>query len=450
MSETPSTRAALEHRVRAAIRVIAEEPAVAISGFVPAPVPRRWPRLLAPVAVAVAVIAAVVLAPVLRGGDGATGPAAADAAPVLPQEFGAMSLLTASLSEAPLGRPGIAVLRQRVIGSFFGLAQAVVVGSDGRTYRRIDLAEERGATEADGEWSPAEALLSPDGRRVAIGDRRGGATEIPVLDLVTGQRRDYPLPAPTAYDLQAWSPDGRRLALALEDTAERVADRFQGTDGYPLALLDLDTGTLTTVPDVVFDPLDSVRFSTEGRLGVPTVQDRGSSAPTTWLTVVEPTGAVTATMRIPENSIFGGWTPAGDPMLFSGTGEAVGVQVVRLADGTDVQPPVPVPGERAWLLGWRSPTVLLARIEDLGVVSVDLASGSVDVLSTFDTGLLTHSTGASFAERLVTVAAVEPVSPARGPWPGWAITTLAVLALAVGALAVRRVARLRAKDTARA
>lgn len=442
MSETPSTRAALEHRVRAAIRVIADEPAVVRSG--PAPAPRRRPRLLAPIAVAVAVIAAVALVPVLRGGDGVTGPATADGAPVLPQEFGAMSLLTATLSEAPLAQPGIAVLRQRVIGSFFGLAQSVVVGGDGRTYRRIDLAEERGATAADGEWSPAEALLSPDGRHVAIGDSRGGATEIPVLDLVTGQRRDYRLPTPMAYDLEAWSPDGRRLALAVQDTADRVADRFQDATGYPLALLDLDTGTLTTVPDVVFDPLDSVRFSPSGRLGVTTVQDRGSSAPTSWLTVVEPTGAVAAaTMRIPENSAFGGWTPAGDPLLFSGTGSAVGVHVVRLADGADVQPPVPLPGERAWLLGWRSPTVLLARIEDVGIAAVDLSSGSVDVLSTFDTGLLTHSTGTGVAERLVAVARVEPVSPARGPWPTCAIAALAGLALAVGSLVVRRVVRLR-------
>ncbi|WP_144122497.1 TolB family protein [Catellatospora sichuanensis] len=446
MSETPSTRAELEHRVRAAVRVIAEEPALEHTAFLPAPTPRRWTRRLAPVAVAAAVIAAVAFVPGLRGGDGAAGPGTPDGAPVLPQEFGAMSLLTASLSDAPLHQPGIAVLRQRVIGSFFGLTQVVVVGADGRTYRRVDLAEERGATEADGEWSPAEALLSPDGRHAAVGDNRGGATEIPVLDLVTGQRRDYPLPAPMAYELKAWSPDGRRLALAREDTAERVGDRFQSSDGYPLAVLDLDTGMVTTLPDVVFDPLGStVQFSATGSLGVPTVQDRNSSAPTSWLTVVDASGAITSTMRIPEGSLFGGWTPDGDPVLFTGTGAPVAAHVVRLTDGGDVRPPVPIPGERAWLLGWRSPTVLLARVEDVGIATVDLSSGSVDVLSTFDSGLLTHSTGASTAARLIAAASVEPVSPARGPWPAWAIATLAVLALAVGALAVRRIFRLRSR-----
>lgn len=446
MSETPSTRAGLEDRVRAAVRVIAEEPAVERGVFaVPRPVSPRWRRRLAPVAVAVAVVAAVLLVPGLRGGSGGATPAAAEAGPVLPREFGAMSLLTASLSEAPLRQPGIVILRQRVIGSFFGLTQVVVVGADGRTYRRVDLAEGRGATEADGEWNPAAALLSPDGRRLAVGANRGGATEIPVLDLVTGERRDYPLPAPMAYHLKAWSPDGRRLAMAVEDSTEPVGDRFQGSDGYPLALLDLDTGAVTTVPDVVFDPLGTaVEFAASGRLGVPTVQDRASSWPTSWLTVVDATGAVTATMRVPDGMSFAGWTPAEEPVLFGG-GASVDVHVVRLADGGDARPPVPVPGGRARLLGWRSPTVLVAWVDSADLVAVDLASGGVDVLSRIDSGPLTHSNGAGTAQRLIAVASVAPVSPARGPWPTWAVVTSAGLVLAFGALVARRLVRRRGR-----
>lgn len=99
---------------------------------------------------------------------------------------------------------------------------------------RVRLAEDGtpGEPEAVPGPAPADAArglphavaLSPDGTRVAYAMTVVGAVKVTVVDTATGERRDWTAPpgAP-AYGL-AWSPDGRRLALASGPRGLRVLD----------------------------------------------------------------------------------------------------------------------------------------------------------------------------------------------------------------------------------
>ncbi len=449
----------LQDRVRAAVRTIADAPPIRPAPALNRPAAawhtgRRWARW-APAGAALAVLAAVLVAVGVRVGAPPAPPADQGATAVLPQEVAGLSLLTANLTDAPLHQPGLLVARQGSLGTTWGTSQVVVIGADGRTYRRVDLAEERGADGPDGEWHHAQALLSPDGRQVAVGDERGGATEVPVLDLTTGRRRDYPLSSPMAYLLRGWSADGRKLAMIVADVPDRVADVFQPeAHEQRLAVLDLDTGTVTDVPEVTLhDDWDGrVRFAPDGTLGVTTFTDPNSSWPKPWLTVVAfdraPAGRIARTMALPENWYFGGWTPDGDALLLTGDGPQVGLRVVRTADGTEVRPRVDVPGYRISALGWRSPTVLLALVDTEGegpgsIVALDLATGRHEVVATLEGGLFTRVTGIDAAGRLIGEASSGAVGPRRGPWPGWARVTSALLAAGLGWLLVARIRRRR-------
>lgn len=446
----------LQDRVRAAVRIIAEAPPIGPAPALerstpPRYVTRRWARW-APAGAALAVLAAVFVAVGVRV-DGPPPPAAPGGSVVLPREVAGLSLLTANLTDAPLRQPGILVARQGSWGSTWGSSQVVVIGADGRTYRRVDVAEERGADGADGEWHHAQALLSPDGRQVAVGDERGGATEVPVLDLTTGGRRDYPLGAPMAYRLRAWSADGRKLAMIVADVPDRVADVFQPEEHEQrLAVLDLDTGAVTVVSEVTLhDDWDgNVHFAPDGTLAVTTFTDPYSSWPKPWLTVVAfdrgPAGRIVRTMALPEQWHFGGWTPDGDALLVTGDDPRLGLRAVRVADGADVRPRVDVTGHRFAVLGWRSPTVLLARLDPEGegpgaIMAVDLATGRQEVAATLAGGLFTRVTGIDAAGQLIGQAGSEAVGPQRGPWPGWARVASALLVTGLGWLLVARIRR---------
>ena len=86
---------------------------------------------------------------------------------------------------------------------------------------------------------------SPDGRAIAFAALHGGATDLYVHDLATGQLRQ--LTDDPFADLQpAWSPDGRAIAF--------VSDRFSSDlntltfDGYALAIADIASGEIRALP----------------------------------------------------------------------------------------------------------------------------------------------------------------------------------------------------------
>ena len=111
----------------------------------------------------------------------------------------------------------------------------ISVGAAADSYHRVD---------APGTDAGRDALLSPDGSRIAIAD----GVVVRVVDLRTGGTRTYtsPEPAASSYRPAAWLPDGHGLIVltwipAQDPTTQGISKR--------LGVLDLTTGALDTFAD---------------------------------------------------------------------------------------------------------------------------------------------------------------------------------------------------------
>lgn len=200
----------------------------------------RWRPLLSAAGV-LGVLAAAAVAPGLLA-----QPAAPADGTVLPARLADLSLLTAPVSEAPAG-PALLMYGQGSAGPrLLHTTQTVVVGVDGRTYRRLDEAERRGGPAEPGTWQDAPALLAPDGTRVAVGSV-GSAGDLAVVDLRTGRTRTHRTEWTGVVEPLAWSPDGTRLAYTVGDSGS--------------AVLDLGSGASTRLAA----PATAAAFSPDGR-----------------------------------------------------------------------------------------------------------------------------------------------------------------------------------------
>lgn len=196
----------------------------------------RWLPALAAAGAVLAIVAVGVLPAALP--DRGPGTGAAPEVAVLPRTFADHSYLTAHVSDAPLG-PAIALYSYNQGDMPYQTPQVLVVGADGRRYREVDAATKPSRVYPD-SWSSAATSLSPDGTKVAVCE----SASIVVVDLVTGDRRRYPVEGP-ARQMVAWSPDsGRLLYLAFPP----VQDRFEEVRDAEPVVLDLGTGSLTTIP----------------------------------------------------------------------------------------------------------------------------------------------------------------------------------------------------------
>jgi Tol biopolymer transport system component len=350
-------------------------------------------------------------------------------------------------------------------------AQTVVLGADGRTYRRVDLARDRGGPAEFGSWEDAPVLLSPDGTRLAVGSRRAVDT-VAVVDLRTGRAREHRLDAPGRLDVLAWSPDGALLALAV-----RPADGRPG--GY--WRLDLVSGgvePLAAAWPVVpaFDAESAgptAAFAPDGRR-VAIQPDPDSQDPdrqSVWVVDVGGrTAEVAAARRLPVR--FGGrlvgdvaWSPDGRWLAVEHNAEvgkvAGTVELLDPAGGSAAAPAVPaIPRATVSVLGWRSPGMLL--LTEAGptdrptVYEADLRGGAArEVVRTPPGRWGTTSTyRMRAAAGLVPDVAFRPAAePDRGPWPWWwrlAVAVAALLAAGLPALVVLVARRRRATRAAAA
>jgi hypothetical protein len=406
----------LEQRIRSGLREYADAPAISppsVYAIMNRPTRGRLAALrstLAPALAAAAVLAVVVLASAAvpdRGTPG-VGPGAYQA-PQIPTTFAPFSFLTGDLAAAPIDRAVAAYVQRNDAFEDWGQDwQLVLLDSDGVQYRRTRVADPLPA--GFGSYPDGTAfqtfLLSPDGRRVAIGGAPNGRYGLSVLDVATGGMTIYELPNAANTRPLAWSPDGHQLAYVTT-----TPDSSSGA----LTIFDLTTGEddpqAGNVSSFAFSPDGSGEAVQEGNY----ITVKGSDPP-----VVPPFIRVTADQRI------AGWSPDGHllalmlsdlvPDGHGGTARRSRALRFISADGS----PGYVPGDlhldpTASFVGWRGDSVVIW--DGVRLSAVPIGGGPVTTLAETGAGVsaLQLATGL-----LPTATFVQPGRVDRGPWPRWA------------------------------
>lgn len=413
------------------------------------------------------------------GPDAGTGPA------TVPARFADYSYLTGSVSASAPGR-AIAVYQHGFGVELMDFPQAVVAGADGGAYRRLDVAEGRGASQGD----PGPMLLSPDGTRVAVGRWHTSRPDVAVVDLTTGGTDELAVPGDGSALPLAWSPDSTLLAYVVTDGP---ADPYTGSAlSGELGLLDVTTGEEQRLPadldarEAAFSPdgteLAVHRIETDdgtlsGQDGIPRM---GGGT----VDVVALDGTLRRTLPMPENDYLDGpnawspdgallataaqWVPDCDHLEAGGeawadcfnTYEGPGHGVAFLdASGGDGSVPAPIPAAHVgWngVLGWTTDgePLFLDEPEDPETADSDLYWLTAVPLDGSEPRPLSAIAGGGnygvgdfqLATGLLTEAEVRDADAAtRGLWPTWvrlvaAAAGAATVTLTVGVLARRRAA----------
>ncbi|WP_299039370.1 hypothetical protein [uncultured Pseudokineococcus sp.] len=384
-----------------------------------------------------------------------TGAGTADQAAV-PAQLPGYSYRTGQLGAAPPDRV-LAVYQQGFGVELLDFPQALVVGADGASARRLRTAMSRGAPDSQGDAAPMS--VSPDGAAVAVGDWDAGApsgelvvaapedADMALVDAATGDVRTVDLPDATAVLPLAWSPDSQRLAY-VSPTGEVGP---YGRSGRPGHLLVLDVGTGAAVPVAGVDDAVSAAFSPDGLLAV----QRAGGA----IEVRGPDGGLlrTVTPPRPEGVLTSGagWSP--DGRLLALQGEAA---VSFLAASGDPAAAVPAPVAADGLLAWRSADEVL--LEDVGASSTatsvdftvshaDLSTGAVQPFTRVPTGSGNYAVhDFQMATGLAQHAEQVSGSPrADRGWPSPLVRAGAwLLAAGAAALVAGRLSRRRARSRA--
>ncbi|WP_022923864.1 hypothetical protein [Serinicoccus marinus] len=173
-----------------------------------------------------AVVAALLLVlPLLLSGP-TPSPSGGAAPSTLPDPFPAYAHLPATVERSPAG-PALMGFTHGYGVEFMDYPQAIAVGADGGTYRRLDTADDASVRSDQGD--PGPMLLSPDGRSVAVGGR-GNDGYLATVSLEDGSVRTWPLPDGRSTTPLAWSGDGRSVFVGL---VEDDTHRYSYLDGAP-------------------------------------------------------------------------------------------------------------------------------------------------------------------------------------------------------------------------
>lgn len=377
----------------------------------------------------------------------------ADAKPSLPDEIADFSLLTRSVSEHPAGRAIMIYVYGN--GELFNQWQPLALGADGDTYRRIDAAAGLAGTKP---W-----LLSPDGTTILLAEETKATESFTRIDLTTGQTSRVGLPAPTGVVPLAMSPDGRYVAYTSvtppDDKAHGAIQQAAFRHGT-MALLDLTTGQVRTVPDL--SPVQAASFSPDGK----TVAVQ--SAMKTWLVDVDdfrreevampdgqgiaprvawsPDGRRLATVTW----TFDRWTTLDNQgaRSYRRDYEDLRVGIVDLAGATA---PIQLAEGMVHVLGWRSPQSLVGTTEWSGgaLTEYHLDGRAPEVISRFDTGrdceFWTQPCVAIDVQLATGLLAQSEIRDAgwaqRGPWPLWAYLTVGMIVSPLALILWRRMRR---------
>lgn len=415
-------------------------------------------RFLPRLAGALVLVAGLVLA-LLPTGPATPTPATAPV--TVPPRLPGYSPITATVGAAPPG-PALALYQHGIGVEFLDAPQAVVVGRDGGTTRRVDLAERSASPDSQGD--PAPMLLAPDGAHVAIAEHASG--DIRLLDLATAESVPLDVPSPAGSRPLAWSTDGRRLAHLV---ADGEPDPYAGAPVGVPAVLDLGSGTSTPLPL----PADTwvAAFSADGDLAVQgTEQDASGWEPGDPvaggpITVFGPDLVARDVLPSGGRVLAGpaAWSPDGALLATAGTAWEEPADVAFLAvdrSGADGSA-APGPVAAQWAVhAWLSPREIVVPAVGAGSTAtsgphvlerVDLTDGSREEYLRIPT-----SAGNAAVARLQLATAVLPgatYGPAerrdRGPWPLWAELALVGAAVLVAVPLTRAVLRRRSRATTR-
>lgn len=398
---------------------------------------RRW---RAPLVAAAVVILLLLLVPVPElWTDRPHRPAATPATPTLPDRIARYSYLTGAVSQAPPGR-AIALYTQGMGVEFMDFPQALVLSADGDVYRQVDLAGRRAGARSQGD--PAPMLLSPDGRRVAVGSI-ADAGNLAVLDLETADVTTRPARRDANIVPLAWSPDGRYVA-ALEIVGDPGAFSGRHMQG-PLVLFDVD-GTGGPRRFTGFGTTYRAAFSPDGTEIA--VQGGGLA-----IRVVDLAGRTVRSLTPTDGLVLASntaWSPDGTLLA------VMGPSTVRFIDpsGGDraVPAPVDVSDSSSVPVAWTGPDRLLLRVKgrhgdtDNVLVEVTLTTGARRKVTWVDTDPGGNYKVGDFQLATGLLAQVEarPAGPPdRGPWPRWLRGVVLIGSVAMVWLLVKAVRRRR-------
>ncbi|WP_380171265.1 hypothetical protein ACFEMC_20130 [Kineococcus sp. DHX-1] len=407
---------------------------------------------------------------------------------VVPAQFPGYSALTAPVATNPVGA-ALAVYRQDAAGGVTGTTQTLVLGADGASARRLIQATDRGSSQA-----PAAAVVSPDGRTVALGDGpagtdparatapdpasptlppgrvvvtpsppavNGGAvvtrpvgasSTLALVDLSSGDTRVHVVPRVPVVVPVSWSADGARLAYLGTDlpAASEAGAPSTGHASGQLFVLDTRSDRAVAVPGA--ERVVAAAFSPDGaRLAY---QEPGAAV----VHVVDPFAGDSTEpgteLVVPQGAVLAdgpAWSPDGTLLAVeagSGTPSAR-IEFVAAQPGRGV--PTAVPGRD--VLGWTGPGELVHQPApsgggdggDLTVVRTDLRTGATSPYLRVPTARGHHPAGdLTLAGALLTRAvATTSTSVDRGPWPlpvrlGLVLAAAALAAPATAGLLRRR------------
>jgi hypothetical protein len=343
------------------------------------------------------------------------------ATPVFPREVAAYSWWTGMLSSSSVD--AATMVYQNGAGvEFLDSEQAVLLGADGGSYRRLDAAESLGISADQGD--PAARVLAPDGTFVVVGKADGGGG-VEVTRLIDNDRRSILVGEGLSVVPLSIAVDGRFvLILTSETTLSPVFDLHFKLHGA-LSLLDLETGAVRKYAD-----LTDVSAAALSPDGTSIVADTGTGR----LVLDAVTGEVADIGLSADAGRLDGdaWSP--DGRRFAVLDGSI-LRVVDLTAAEPVEDAVPLQGVASGsAIGWRDTSTVLVhtRAESGDNCSefswVDVGSGAREPFASYAPDF----TGASLiapdvARDLVPLWRVDDTEVDRGPPPLLLTIPLAVL-----------------------
>lgn len=355
------------------------------------------------------------------------------ATPVFPREVAAYSWWTGMLSSSPID--AATMLYQNGAGvEFLDSPQAVLLGADGATYRRLDAAESL-AIPAD-RGDPAASILSADGRFVVVGKADGGGG-VEVATLRGNERRSILVGDGLSVIPLSIAADGRSVLILTSQTTLSPLIGQQSKLHGALSLLDLETGTARKYPD-----LTDVSAEALSPDGTSIVAENGRD-----LVLLD---AVTGKVADSPLSSSGAGQLDGDAWSPDGRRFAqLGRNILRIVDVTAAEPVekvVTLQGVASGsAIGWRDPSTVLVHTWATSDANesefswVDVESGAREPFAFYAPGF----TGASLiapdvARSLVPLWRVDDREVNRGPLPLSLTIPPAVLVVLVAWIATPR------------